>query len=110
MTEVEIPVPPAVSLDQLSTGIEAICAGLGLAQTLTGTLSRFPGSRHWHFKNGREAGTLEITLWPGQRRLWLKVARGREGPWMATALPRLRDALASHMLAPGMVDDLSGDR
>jgi hypothetical protein len=48
---------------------------------------------HWHFKRAGEKGTLEVTWWPKHRKLWFKVADGREGPWIRTAMERLREQL-----------------
>ena len=44
---------------------------------MKGTLASFPNCVHWHWKRGKERGTLEITWWGKQDRLWFKVAAGR---------------------------------
>jgi len=74
--------------------IEAAFAAAGLRVTLRGTLRSYPGSIHWHLKRGRDAGTLEVTFWPRQRRLWLTIHEGRGAPWMDEAGARLQAAIA----------------
>ena len=59
------------------------CAGAGLVVRSEGTIATKPGSRHWHLAKRGASGTLELSEWQG--RVWLKVARGRDGGW-ATAL------------------------
>ena len=71
----------------------------------------YPGSRHWHYRRGRERGTLEITFWPAQRRLWLKVAAGRTSAWITELLPSLQAALAEAGQAlPVLVADQPQER
>jgi hypothetical protein len=40
-------------------------------------------------KKERERGTLELTWWPGKRRLWFKIQAGRTGDWIDEAIPTL---------------------
>jgi hypothetical protein len=70
--------------------IEAACAAEGLRLTLKSTLKAYPGCVHWHYKLGKEAGTLEITLWAAKRRMWFKVSTGRQGEWMERTIERLK--------------------
>src|SRR5687768_17700711 len=56
--------------------IDAALAAHGLLVTMKGTLKSYPGCTHWHCKSGNEKGTLEITLWPAQKRAWFKVQSG----------------------------------
>ena len=82
MLEIIIAVPAGARLAGMEHDIESACRAEGLRQTLKGTLAQYPGCVHWHVKQGRERGTLEITFWPAERRLWFKVAEGRRGEWM----------------------------
>jgi hypothetical protein len=89
MQEVEIPLPPDIPLSKVTTIIESCCIGEELWQTLKGTLKQYPGSVHWHYKRGKESGTLEITYWPERRRIWFKVSPGRRGGWIEETIQRL---------------------
>ena len=40
-----------------------------------------------------ERGTLEVTLWPARRRLWMSVHANRGAEWVEGALRHLADAL-----------------
>jgi hypothetical protein len=73
--------------------VEAAAAAEGLSVTLKGTLAGYPGCTHWHFKRGRERGTLEATFWPRENRLWLSIQSGRTGDWTLETAERLRDRL-----------------
>ena len=89
MREIEVPLLQNASLDQADTLVEDCCQALGLRQTLKGTLKQYPGCTHWHYKQGSEKGTLEITLWREQRRLWFKISAGRTGVWIEPAVLEL---------------------
>lgn len=93
MTELGIALPSHRSPVQIEHSIERACVAAGLRLTLKATLKQYPGCRHWHYKRAAERGTLEITYWPRERRAWFKVARGREGEWMASLVPRLKRAI-----------------
>jgi len=73
--------------------VEAQCAAEALQMTLKGTLAKYPGCVHWHFKRGFERGTLEITWWPSARRLWFSVQAGRTGVWVEESLNQIKAAL-----------------
>ena len=90
MTEITIPLPADASCAAIAEIIERVCADEGLTQTLKSTLAAYAGCVHWHFKKGKERGTLEITWWERENRLWFKVASGRNGDWIAGTLTRLQ--------------------
>jgi hypothetical protein len=75
--------------------VEACVAAAGLRVTLKTTLAQYPGSVHWHVKQGRERGILEMTWWPQERRLWLAVHANRAGEWTEAAAARLKTCLAT---------------
>jgi len=62
---------------------------------MKGSLSKYPDSTHWHFKEGTQerGGTLEVTLWRGGRRLWLSVQAGRAGTWTQDAMAKMKRTL-----------------
>jgi hypothetical protein len=91
--EIEVEVPPTADPKRIEELVEAVCASAGLSVSLKGTLARYPGCVHWHFKHGRQRGTLEITLWPGHRRLWLTVHENRSAEWVPAAISSIKDEL-----------------
>ena len=90
MLEVDIALQPDTDLPNLESLVETSCAAEDLHITLKGTLAKYPGCTHWHFKKGRERGTLELTWWPAERRLWFNVSSSRAGAWLDEAIARLR--------------------
>lgn len=111
MQIVDVPLPEGRDLSALPAAVHQVCAAAGLTLTLTGTLKSYPGSYHWHYQRGRERGTLELTFWPAQRRLWLKVAAGRTSAWITALLPDLRAALAEAAVTlPVLVADAPQER
>lgn len=90
MVEVDVQVPAQARSASLARIVERACAVNGLTLTLKGTLVQYPDCVHWHFKKGQERGTLEITWWERNRRLWFKVAARRQGAWTTDAMARLK--------------------
>jgi hypothetical protein len=92
MQEIEFTVPTK-DLDQAEAVIESVCAAHGLQAGMKSQLASFPGSIHWHYKKPREKGTLELTLFRRDRRIWAQVQEGRLAPWISTVLPLVRSAI-----------------
>jgi hypothetical protein len=82
MQEIEISLPPHVTCDEVAQTIDDLLSSRGLRVTLRDSLKKYPGCTHWHAKNRREPGTLEVTLWPQKRRAWFTVHSGRRAPWI----------------------------
>jgi hypothetical protein len=78
---------------RLDQTIERLSKALGLSPTLKTTSAKFPGSIHWHFKKGRERGTLEITLWPAENKLWFSMQDGRSADWVMKTAHELKQQL-----------------
>lgn len=93
MIEVKLQIPDSVDTQAVIRIVEQVCASQGLTATLKGTLVRYPGSIHWHFKLGKQKGVLEITWWEGQHHLWFKVASGRTSEWIIQNIPQLKDQI-----------------
>jgi hypothetical protein len=93
MMEVPLQIPDSVNQDALVRFVEHICLANGLTCTLKGTLAGYPGCVHWHFRNGRQKGILEITWWETERRLWFKVAQNRGGDWIEASIPILKEQI-----------------
>ena len=98
MHEIDLALPASDTLvsDIILIG-ERTCIAAGLTRTLRGTLARYPGCIHWHFKKGKEHGTLELTWWPQGHRLWFKIAGNRAAPWVDELLPRLKTELKQQL-------------
>jgi hypothetical protein len=99
MQIVEFTVPAGSDLRNAECCIESVCAGHGLHAAMKTSLASYPGSIHWHFKNGGEKGTLELTLLASDRRIWAQVHTGRAAPWIAELLPKVRRAIERELRA-----------
>jgi len=77
-----------------SDEVEKIASEVGLEVVLDGTLTKYPGSGHWHFQKDKKSGRLELTCWPMTSRLWLSVQGGREAPWIDDAVAAMQAALS----------------
>jgi len=93
MLTVDVMIEPKVDFTQIEPVVEEVCRANQLQITLKTTLAGYPGSIHWHLKQGRKRGALELTVWPQQRRLWFKVQSGRTGVWIDEAIDRLKPQL-----------------
>ena len=93
MLEVELQIPESVNADALVRVVEHVCVANDLKCTLKRTLVSYPGCIHWHFRKARQKGTLEITWWESENRLWFKIGHGRAGAWMADNVPLLKEQI-----------------
>jgi hypothetical protein len=73
--------------------IDGTLAAAGLLVSLQGTLEKFPGCIHWHAKNQGDSGTLEITLWPQERRAWFTIQDGRRADWIKDKMKLVKDEI-----------------
>src|SRR3954464_9584922 len=53
MRELDIPIHDWADTDRIARHVEAVTEKRELLLTMKGTLKRYPGCTHWHFKNGR---------------------------------------------------------
>ena len=97
MTYDEIDLPRSVSLADAARAIEETCEGEGLRVGSRGTLATYPGSIHWRYKKGKEAGTLEVTLLNRERRILLSVAEKRVAPWSESAMNNISETLINRV-------------
>ncbi len=97
MTYDEIDLPRSYSLADAARAIEEVCETEGLRVGTRGTLATHPGSIHWHYKKGKETGTLEVTLLNRERRILLSVAQNRIAPWGESAMERISEALVTRV-------------
>ena len=70
--------------------VEKACRESGLIFKLKSSLAQYPDSVNWHFKKASELGTLEITLWKKEKKLWFSVQAGRNGPWIQETIGNLK--------------------
>jgi len=85
---------PAID-GRIEQAIEDAIAASGLRISLRGTLKKYTGCVHWHVRNGRESGTLELTFWPAEQRAWFTVQNGRTADWIEEGMHRIRRAIRS---------------
>ena len=90
MVELNIEIPEDTDAAILIDAVERVCLAHNLNCTLKGTLRQYPGSVHWHFKKGKQKGTLEITWWESKNHLWFKVADRRTGKWIEDSMPQIK--------------------
>ena len=93
MLETEFKVPPNFDFAQAERALESVCAAHGLRVAMKATLASFPGSIHWHFKNQKDKGTLELTVFPRGRRIWAQIQDGRKAAWIDAMLPKIQRAI-----------------
>jgi hypothetical protein len=84
--EIEIHLSSGIGVHEIESAIERAIADCDLRITLRTSLQKYPGCIHWHVKNGRMSGTLEITLWPEKRRAWFTIQDGRKAEWIEAEL------------------------
>jgi hypothetical protein len=94
LRHVEINLPPGQDPKVLVPAIERAFETCGVHVTLRGTLKQHPGCVHWHVKNGRETGTLEITYWPREHRAWFTIRPSRGAKWMDGKMKLIQRALS----------------
>ena len=90
MREIDFAVPCNADLSRAEQLIEKICARRGLLLAMKGSVASYPGCVHWHYKRQSHKGTLELTLFARDRRVWAKVQDGRKAPWIDEELPGLQ--------------------
>jgi hypothetical protein len=93
MQEIVVPLPSEPDFKAIEQLIGELCLAEGLACQLKSSLKKYPGSIHWHFKRGSQAGVLEITLWPQTNRLWFSLRQGRRTAWVDELIPSLQRKL-----------------
>lgn len=74
----------AVSLDEMEAHLEEVGTDIGIYISHITVLGRkrYPGNRHWHFKQSpKEPGCLDVTYWPSGSLLWISV-RNCEPSWV----------------------------
>jgi hypothetical protein len=98
MIELDLRIPDSLEAEAVIRIVEQVCASNDLTCGRKGTLVSYPGSIHWHFRRNRDKGTLEITWWESEQRLWFKVAKGRTSPWILEILPRLKEQIEKMLL------------
>lgn len=97
MTEINIHLSTSLKPAQLPRLVERAATAEQLTLTLKGTLAKYPGCTHWHYQQGKQPGTLEITWYPRERRLWFKIARNRNNGWIEVVVPRLKRLIESNL-------------
>ncbi|HEX3356749.1 MAG TPA: hypothetical protein VHS31_07255 [Tepidisphaeraceae bacterium] len=82
MRQWEIHIGRAWDAEEIGRAIESIAESHELTISLKGSLRAHRGCVHWHFKKAKQSGTIEVTMWPQERRVWLSVQSGRAADWI----------------------------
>lgn len=90
MRQIEFKVPKAPDMSAAETLVERTCAAHGLTVAMKGSLATFSGSVHWHYKQPKQKGTLELTLLPADQRIWAQIHNNRAAAWIDALLPRIQ--------------------
>ena len=97
MKEFELALPANIDPTIAEQVIERCCAAQCLTQSLKGSLKKYPESLHWHFKQKRQRGTLEITLWLRASQIRFKVQEGRQALWIEEIVSTLPGRIAQEL-------------
>jgi hypothetical protein len=99
VTKTEIAITRKVTDQVVVATVEATAAATGLGVALRTSTRSCPGSIHWHFRKiGEPHGTLELTYWPENKRLWAKVHPGRRAKWIPGCITKLVDELTGRLV------------
>ena len=90
MIEIAFRVPAKFAPRRAEKIIERVAQEFDLIEGMKSPRARFPGSIHWHYKKKGERGTLELTLWPAEKKIWAQVQDGRKADWIFEELPQIR--------------------
>ncbi len=63
------------------SSLEKLFTAMGLTITMQGVLKSIAANRHWHLKNGKQKGVLEVTLMHETGEVLLSVHDNRRGGW-----------------------------
>lgn len=74
--------------------IEEVINQFKLNITQKTTLSTMKGSVHYHLKQEKKAGILEITYWPDKHRLWVEIHNNRCYEWNKSIIKPFAEALS----------------
>ncbi|MBZ5610863.1 MAG: hypothetical protein LAP38_21580 [Acidobacteriia bacterium] len=101
MQEIEFTVPPKFDFAQAEGCIEGVCARHGIEVAMKGSLAAYPGSIHWHYKKPKQKGTLELTVFGRDGRIWAQVHTNRAAPWIPALLPKIRGDIERELRSTG---------
>lgn len=99
MREIEIAVRAGLDADEVIHSVDVAAREAGLTLVSKGRLAKYPGSTHWHYKMDCLAGTLELTYWPQQARLWFSMRANRYAPWIDEHVLKLKQDIERWQLA-----------
>jgi hypothetical protein len=99
MQEIKVALPAGRDDAEIIGAVDLACRDAGLTQVSKGSLSKYPGCVHWHYKLGSQLGTLEITYWPQEERLWFALRANRYGAWMDALVPQLKREIERWLVA-----------
>ncbi|MEX2104576.1 MAG: hypothetical protein WD907_04505 [Bacilli bacterium] len=81
-------------VEEIVKEIEDCIQQFNLTISLKTTLSTMKGSIHWHLKQERQKGVLEVTYWPKKQQIWLEIHDNRRSEWNVDVIAPLAHAIA----------------
>ena len=97
MLRVEVLVPKKTDQRRVVRLIERLCTKEGLQQRIKRSLQTYPGSVHCHYGRKGLAGTVEVTFWPSESKIWLDVHENRKAPWTTESVEKLEREIRSNL-------------
>lgn len=91
---------PLADLSKAEKIIEECSSRAELQLKFMGTLSTYPKSLHWHIKKANLPGTLELTLYKKEGRVWFSVQSRRKGEWIEESMKKLKRAIEENLNNP----------
>ncbi len=81
-------------VEEVAKEIDDSIQQFNLTISLKTTLSTKKGSIHWHLKQEKKKGVLEVTYWPKKQQIWLEIHDNRRYEWNVNVIAPLANAIA----------------
>jgi len=99
MREIDIALRQSATDKEVVNAVDVACREAGMTQVSKGSLGKYPDCVHWHYKLGKQRGTLEITYWPKTQRAWFALRANRYALWMDNVVPQLKIDIERWLIA-----------
>lgn len=83
-----------LDVDLIVQELEEVISEFQLEITLKTTLSTMKGSIHYHLKQGKTSGVLEVTYSPNKKSLFVEIHNNRLSDWNKNMILPFSEALA----------------
>jgi len=97
MITADVKLPASLDLRRVEATVQKTCKARGLELKMKTSLVSYPGSTHWHYGKGADRGTIEVTFWKYERRLWISVHSNRAASWTKQEIRELKSDLEKRL-------------